>query len=142
MTIKEAKRFSNRLFDAVLRLLPQLGPETVLPSADHIRLILKSKNTHLLIAETGKEIVGFLTVVTYVVPTGTRFWIEDVIVDESQRGKGIGKELMLYAIDFARAHGAKQIDLTSRPFRTAANDLYKKLGFELRETNSYRYLFV
>ena len=35
--------------------------------------------------------------------------------------------------------GAKTIDLTSRPSREAANRLYQRLGFEMRETNVYRY---
>jgi ribosomal protein S18 acetylase RimI-like enzyme len=62
-----------------------------------------------------------------------------VVVDVSQRGKGVGRELMRFAIDFARLSGAKSIDLTSRPFRIAANQLYLKMGFEKRETNVYRY---
>lgn len=33
---------------------------------------------------------------------------------------------------------AKTVDLTSRPSREAANRLYRKTGFELRETNVYR----
>ncbi|MFO7673714.1 MAG: GNAT family N-acetyltransferase, partial [Lutibacter sp.] len=59
--------------------------------------------------------------------------------DGSQRGKGYGKEIMLHAMRFAESMGAKSIDLTSRPFRIAANQLYIDLGFEKRDTNVYRY---
>jgi len=45
---------------------------------------------------------------------------------------------MDYAIDFAMKAGAESIDLTSRPERHAANQLYLKLGFVKRETNVYR----
>jgi ribosomal protein S18 acetylase RimI-like enzyme len=80
-----------------------------------------------------------LTIGTYKTPTGIKVWIEDVVVDGSHRGKGIGKELMLFAIDYSRSLGAKDIKLTSRPARIEANELYKKLGFKKYETNFYRY---
>jgi len=83
-----------------------------------------------------------LTLTTYNIPTGTKFLIEDVVIDETQRGKGFGKELMLHAIRFAESIGAKTIDLTSRPYRIAANQLYQDLGFTRRDTNVYRYQVV
>ena len=81
-----------------------------------------------------------LTIASYKTPSGIKVWIEDVVVDESQRGKGIGKELMLSAIDYSKSLGSKDIRLTSRPSRIAANELYLKLGFKKYETNFYRYL--
>ena len=140
MKICEVKRFSKRIFEAVLRLLPQLDPDSGMISEEKLKSILKSKNTHFFIAETeNREIAGMLTVAVYVIPTGTKFWIEDVVVDDSQRGKGIGKELMIFAIDFAKSTGAKSVELTSRPSRVSANRLYQQMGFVLRETNVYRY---
>ena len=140
MKIKEINRFSVRVFNAVLGLLPQLDSNSELPTKKHLKGILKSKRTHFFIAELdNKNIVGILTIGTYDIPSGTKVWIEDVVVDESQRGKGFGKELMLFAIDFAKSIGAKAIELTSRPSRIAANQLYQKLGFVIHETNLYRY---
>jgi ribosomal protein S18 acetylase RimI-like enzyme len=139
MKIKEIKRFSNRVYDAVIRLLPQLDPDLKPPSREHFKEVLKSGNTHFIIGEDDdRKIIGFLAIVTYIVPTGTRVWIEDVVVDEASRGKGYGMDLMLYAIDYAKSLGAKHVDLTSRSWRIAANRLYQKLGFVLRETNVYR----
>jgi ribosomal protein S18 acetylase RimI-like enzyme len=138
--IKRVKRNSEKVFDSVLRLLPQLDPAYPLPEIDHFKAILKSEGTYFLIAELeNKEIAGILTLVSYKIPTGTKFWIEDVVVDGSCRGKGIGKSLVLHAVDIARSRGAKSVDLTSRPFRIAANQLYRDLGFGPRETNLYRY---
>ena len=77
--------------------------------------------------------------VVFKIPTGRRAWIEDVVVSESSRGKGIGKSLTNKAIEVSAKLGAKTIDLTSRPSREAANSLYKKLGFQERQTNIYRY---
>jgi ribosomal protein S18 acetylase RimI-like enzyme len=140
MEIREINRFSNRVFNATLRLLPQLAPDSAFLTREHFKGILKSKNTHFFIAELDNKIAGILTIATYDIPTGRKVWIEDVVVDESLRGKGIGKSLMLFAIDYAKSLGAKSIELTSRPSRVAANHLYQKMGFGIRETNVYKYL--
>jgi ribosomal protein S18 acetylase RimI-like enzyme len=140
MKIKEINRFSQRVYDAVLRLLPQLDTGLELPSKKHFKGILNSERTHFFVAELdNKNIVGMLTLAIYDIPTGKKFWIEDVVVDESQRGRGLGRELILFAIEFARASGAHTIDLTSRSSRIAANQLYQDTGFVIRETNLYRY---
>jgi ribosomal protein S18 acetylase RimI-like enzyme len=77
--------------------------------------------------------------VIFRIPTGMRAWIEDVIVDEAASGRGIGATINRHAIDLARREGCKTVDLTSRPSREAANHLYRKLGFQPRETNVYRF---
>jgi ribosomal protein S18 acetylase RimI-like enzyme len=66
-------------------------------------------------------------------------WIEDVVVDEKWRGQGIGEALTQAGIERAIQRGASSVDLTSRPTREAANQLYVKMGFQLRHTNLYRY---
>jgi len=81
-----------------------------------------------------------LSIGTYKTPTGIKVWIEDVVVDESYRGKGIGKELMNFAVNYSKSLGAKDVRLTSRPSRIAANKLYSKLGFKKYETNFYKYM--
>jgi ribosomal protein S18 acetylase RimI-like enzyme len=140
MEILEIKRYSKRVFKAVNHLLPQLDPGAGILKETDLKLIIKSPGTHLFAAITEeKEITGILLAVIYRIPSGTKFWIEDVVVAETNRGRGIGKELMLHAMDFARSRGASAVDLTSRPSRIAANRLYIELGFKLRETNVYRY---
>ena len=140
MKIRIVRRFTARILKAVNRLLPQLDREAEPMTEERFRAVLRSEATHFFIAETDdKVIAGMLSAVVYNIPTGTKFWIEDVVVDESYRGKGIGKDLMKCAIDFARSKGARSVDLTSRPDRVAANKLYQDLGFVLRETNVYRY---
>lgn len=82
--------------------------------------------------------MGSLTLVLFRIPTGVRAWIEDVVVDESARGRGVGDVLSRTALETAAAAGARTVDLTSRPSRQAANRLYQRLGFERRDTNVYR----
>ena len=74
------------------------------------------------------------------IPSGFRAWIEDVVVSEAARGKGVGKKLVEHAVEIANQSNVKSIDLTSRASRVAAIALYKKVGFQDRETNVYRYI--
>ena len=80
-----------------------------------------------------------MTLAMFLIPTGRRAWIEDVVVDENARGKGVGQLLNERALEIAKVAGARTVDLTSRPSREAANRLYQRLGFVERETNVYRY---
>jgi ribosomal protein S18 acetylase RimI-like enzyme len=140
MKIIKVNRYSSRIFEAVLRLLPQVAYTADLPDEEYFQSVLRSRNIHFFIAELAdKQIAGMLTVATCNLPSGIKIWIEDVVVDETHRGEGLGKELMLFAIDYSRSLGAKQIELTSRPSRVAANKLYQKLGFIHYETNVYKY---
>jgi ribosomal protein S18 acetylase RimI-like enzyme len=89
--------------------------------------------------KNGGRITGSLTLVVFRIPTGVRAWIEDVVVENSARGQGIGEALTRAALQQAAELGAKTVDLTSRPSREAANRLYQRVGFQLRQTNLYRY---
>jgi ribosomal protein S18 acetylase RimI-like enzyme len=101
--------------------------------------MVASPATVVLVArDDGGEIVGTLTLVLFRIPTGVRAWIEDVVVDQETRGSGVGEALTRAALERAGAAGARSVDLTSRPTREAANRLYRRLGFEPRDTNVYR----
>jgi ribosomal protein S18 acetylase RimI-like enzyme len=144
MKIVEITAVTDEVVAAFARLLPQLASSTPPPGRDVLEQIVRSPGTVLFAArdaERGGEIVGVLTLALYRIPTASRAWIEDVVVDASARGKGVGEALTRAAMDRARAAGATAIDLTSRPSREAANRLYQRLGFQLRETNCYRYTF-
>ena len=124
---------------AVNRLIPQLSRSAPPLTGDELEQIVSWDGNYLLIARDGDRVVGMLTLVTFPIPTGLRAWIEDVVVDESARGRGVGAALTQEAVRQARAVGARTVDLTSRPTRQAANRLYERLGFQLRETNAYRF---
>jgi len=89
----------------------------------------------------GSAIVGMCTLAIFPIPSGTRAWIEDVVVLAQARGQGIGRALVQAALDEARRLGAGTVDLTSRPSREAANRLYRDMGFVARETDVYRWSF-
>ena len=130
---------SDEVVDAFRRLLPQLSASAPVPDAAAVKEIVSSPATTVLAARDDEGIVGLLTLAMFRAPTGLRAWIEDVVVDEAVRGRGIGEALTREAVRLAGERGARTVDLTSRPSREAANRMYERVGFRKRETNVYRY---
>ncbi len=139
VTIREVEKVDAKLVAAYEKLIPQLSSSSLPPSEAELTKIVDSDSSTILVAEDDGIILGSMTLVTFRIPTGVRAWIEDVVVDNAARGKGVGRALNEYAIRLAEQMGAKTLDLTSRPTREAANRLYQRLGFTPRETNVYRY---
>ena len=137
--VEEVTKVDDELVAAFERLVPQLSSSNPPPTERELAAIVTSRATVLFVARDEGEIIGSLSLVLFRIPTGLRAWIEDVVVDEGARGKGVGEALNHAAIEHAAKAGAKTVDLTSRPSRAAANRLYQRLGFKLRETNVYRY---
>jgi len=138
LEIREATEVDDALVAAMARLVPQLSSSNPPPDAAALSAIVASDASVLLLAEEDGEVVGAMTLVVFTIPTGVRAWIEDVVVDEVARGRGVGDALNRAAIERAREAGARTVDLTSRPSREAANHLYRRLGFEQRDTTVYR----
>jgi ribosomal protein S18 acetylase RimI-like enzyme len=142
MYIGKVSEVTEELQGAVQRLIPQLGAHKMRPAAGELNELIKSESSTLLAARYPDEqsaIAGILSLIIYRVPTGIRSIVEDVIVDEKMRRRGIGAALIHYAIELAREAGADGVSLTSNSRREAANRLYQSLGFELRKTNPYFY---
>lgn len=140
--IHEVTTVDDELVDAFALLIPQLSSSNPPPTAGELQQIVDAADSVLLVARDsldGGRIVGSLTLAMFRIPTGLRAWIEDVVVDDAVRGRGIGELLNRVALDRARDAGAGTVDLTSRPSREAANRLYQRIGFEQRQTNVYRY---
>ncbi len=140
--VSAASGVDDELIAAFNRLIPQLSRSAAVPAPDAIREIVEAPASTVLIARDGLDhgrIVGLLTLVVFRIPTGVRAWIEDVVVDEALRGRGVGEALSQEAIQRAVGAGARTVELTSRPSREAANRLYQRLGFVRRDSNVYRY---
>jgi ribosomal protein S18 acetylase RimI-like enzyme len=132
----------GELIEAMQRLVPQLSSSAPVLGPEQLQEIVASPCTTLLLArDRGQRdrIVGTLTLAVFRIPTGVRAWIEDVVVDSTERGKGVGEALSHEAVRIARSQGARTVELTSRPSREAANRLYRRIGFQPRDTNVYRY---
>ena len=142
MQIETATHVTDELLDALTRLLPQLKFSSPRLTRDDLAGLLSSDASSLLTArDDAGRVVGMLTLIVYRAPTGVRARIEDVVVDESARGRGLAVALVHRALEVARSKGADGVALTSNPQREAANRLYQKVGFKKWETNVYFYKF-
>jgi ribosomal protein S18 acetylase RimI-like enzyme len=140
VAVAVASEVTDDVVDAFARLIPQLSKSNPPPTKAQLEAIVASDACHLLLArDDDGTILGSLTLVVFPIPTAIRAWIEDVVVDDAARGKGVGAVLNTFALDLSRSLGAATVDLTSRPAREAANRLYQRLGFQPRDTNVYRF---
>ena len=135
--IARVETVSDALIEAFGQLVPQLSRSSP-PPPTRAELQEIAATQTLLVERDGDQILGALTLVLYRIPTGLRARIEDVVVDESARGRGVGEALTREAIRLAQEAGARHVELTSHPSREAANRLYRRLGFEVRGTNVFR----
>ena len=140
VVVEEAKAVTPELVAAFRQLTPQLSRTAPAPGGHELAEMVRSPATMLLMArDPEKGLVGSLTLVLFRIPTGLRAWIEDVVVDQGSRGRGVAEILCREALNRASAAGARTVDLTSRPTRDSANRLYLRLGFVMRDTNVYRW---
>lgn len=137
--ITEVLEYKDDVLNTINLLLVQLSKSAPALSEQHLREIIESPASKLLVASKDGKLVGSLTLVVFRIPTGVRAWIEDVVVNFDYRGEGIGQALVSEAVRIAQVCGARTVDLTSRPDRDAANQLYRKAGFAQRDTNVYRF---
>jgi ribosomal protein S18 acetylase RimI-like enzyme len=135
--ISRATRVDAELVAAFARLIPQLSKSPP-PDATALAAILAQPDMHVLVARDHDAIAGVAFLLVYRIATGTHARIDDVVVDTTARGRGVGEALTREAIQIAREANAKAIHLTSHPSREAANRLYQRLGFERRDSNIYR----
>jgi ribosomal protein S18 acetylase RimI-like enzyme len=140
MTVRigAATEATPELRDALARLLPQLNASLPIPSLEHLAEVVADPAVTLLVGRDDALIAGVATVVVYTTPIWLKARIEDVVVDQAARGRGVGEALVRECIEVARRRGAGIVELQSARSREAANRLYPRLGFALRDSNVYR----
>lgn len=103
--IIQVSRINDELLQACQHLVPQMTRNNPPPTRAELELMLTGGASTLFTAvdkENGMDkIVGLATLILYRVPTGLRGYIEDVVVDDQQRGKGIGIALMRACLEKA-----------------------------------------
>ncbi|MDR1826495.1 MAG: GNAT family N-acetyltransferase [Rickettsiales bacterium] len=143
--VEVASAMSDEVYAAVCRLIPQLSRaggsnSWNLATKEKMSAVVESSCARLLLARDDfGAICGILTLFVLPLTIGIHAMIEDLVVDESVRGRGVGRLLMQEAIRMAKESGAETVNLTSHPSRLAAAHLYKSLGFKQRETIVYKY---
>ncbi|OLB80507.1 MAG: hypothetical protein AUI15_41615 [Actinobacteria bacterium 13_2_20CM_2_66_6] len=138
MRIEAATEATQELLEALTALLPQLNPKLKPLTMERLSNVISDPATTLLVVSDGVGIVGAAAVLVYATPAFVKARIEDVVVDEHSRGQGVGEALVRRCIEVARERGAEIVELQSARWREAANRLYPRMGFQLRESNLYR----
>jgi 2-amino-4-hydroxy-6-hydroxymethyldihydropteridine diphosphokinase len=125
--------------EAINRLLPQLSSSAKALSAEALKALIASPHTFIyIIKDESHATQGMASLCLCTSPTGTKAWVEDVVVEKECRGRGYARALLQHLKQESKRLGVKSLNLTSRPERQAANALYRSEGFELRTTNVYR----
>jgi ribosomal protein S18 acetylase RimI-like enzyme len=139
LQVEAATSATPELEQALASLLPQLNPGLVGPTQSELAAVIADPATTLLVASEDGVIVAVAAVIVYTTPVWVKkARIEDVVVDQGARGRGIGEALVKECLNVARQHGARVVELQSARRREVANRLYPRLGFERRESNVYR----
>jgi GNAT superfamily N-acetyltransferase len=138
MRIEAATEATPELLEALTALLPQLNPQLKPITMERLERVVADPATTLLVVRDGERIAGTAAVLLYATPAYIKARIEDVVVDENVRGKGVGEALVRRCIEVAREGGAEIVELQSARWREVANRLYPRIGFKLRESNLYR----
>ncbi len=121
-------------YEEVKALVKQLDDST---KVEEFNIYTAQLNGYISKKYDGDKLIGFGWIFPRQTLLRKQAVIEDMIVDETYRGKGYGKEIVLDLIRWAKENGVEVIELTSSPRRVAANELYKRVGFKLHPTNHY-----
>jgi ribosomal protein S18 acetylase RimI-like enzyme len=138
LSISRVETITPELLTAFERLIPQLT-QAPIPTREELQKLIDSPSVLILARGADGEIIGAAALGVFRTPSGVHAHVEDVIVDESLRGQGIGEALVNHLLQIAREMGLKGVSLTCNPRRVAANALYQKMGFKKWETNVYWY---
>ena len=151
MQIVELHTLTSSQVNDLQTLMHELDPEITV-TAEMLEHAANAPETHLFAAVESPaselvegpsvaegRIIGCASLCVFHSPTGRKASIEDVVVSSGSRRQGIGRALVEHIIAVAlRELAPVDLHLTSRPERVAANEMYRKLGFERRGTNAYR----
>ena len=140
MRIEAVTEVTPQIRAALARLLPQLNARLPVPTMERLQRIIDDPAVTLLVAMEGGEIIGTSTVIVYSTPFWIKARLDEVVVDDSARGRGVGEALVKACLEIGRERGAEVAELQSGrgPERAAAHRLYERIGFKLRETDVFR----
>lgn len=130
--IIEVREMTMEDAQAVNSLSQLLGyPLSIQQTLQNITAVLKSSDHTAFVAILENNIVGWIgaahTIMIEVMP---HCEINGLVIDENQRGKGIGKLLIEKVKQWAREKGSDKVSLRCNVKRTEAHLFYEHLGFE------------
>jgi ribosomal protein S18 acetylase RimI-like enzyme len=122
----------GRLLDAFNREFddPTPGPEKL---AERLGELIAGGDTAVLLGGTGPDGLCVLRFRRSIWTAGLECYLAELYVVPGRRRRGLGRALMLAAIDVARERGADYMDLNTGEQDLAARALYESLGFSRTE---------
>lgn len=138
MTIKILTKndLNEVVIERISSLFRQLSPTR---KQQKLSALLEEDNLAIAVCIEDSEILGIASLVTYRTISGYKGWIEDVVVDENARGKGIGRKLIEKLMEIADQKELNEILLFTEAHRQAAINLYESLGFTNKHSSVYNY---
>jgi ribosomal protein S18 acetylase RimI-like enzyme len=140
---RDQARDCQCFFDQLRSLYYQLTEEH-LAEKNFVELVSSGSNIFILITQ-GTNLLATATFVFVRTPTKRRGFIEDVVVNNQYRNRGLGRILVEEAVALGRVRSCHYVQLTSKPSRPGTAVFYPKLGFEIvaqahgnNGTNLYR----
>lgn len=132
IAVRQLTGITPAIVDRFNELLPQLS-QTAEPLAwATLHNLVHDPRVRLFVAESPERIVGFLVLHIPNQISPGKGWLEDLVVDMPYRRRGVGRMLMLAAIEEAHRIGLKSLNATTS--RPASQALTTNLGFELRRS--------
>ena len=137
MNIKLIKpsEISPQVEQRIGELMNQLNP--TIKTEGFVSLTTEASGCELFCAFEGNDIIGMASLIMYNVLSGNKAWIEDVVVDQNFRRKGVATALTHALIDRAKERGADYLLLYTGTHRKEAHGLYESCGFALKNSHLY-----
>lgn len=134
--VKRIKKDFNFDLERIRELIRQLDSTAAVEEQSLYKAVL---NGFVSKKYDGDKLIGFGWIFPRQTALRKQAVIEDMIIDETYRGRGLGAAILEDLIKWAKNQGVEVIELTTNPKRIAANELYQKYGFVLHPTNHYLY---
>lgn len=135
--IERLQEFSSVDYAQLRDLFSQLSSSNVFSEDDFKRVLSDGNSFVYVIKNFDGRIIATGSLCIFNSPFARRASIEEVVVEESYRGLGLGKQILHRLLEEASAHSPITVQMTSRPSRVAANSMYKNAGFNTKDTNFY-----
>ena len=138
VTIRNARKsdlpaINELIFQLICTLTKKedIDPEFVIRNS---RSLFRSVDSHFLVAEDGKAVVGFVHFTTRgtITHRGLSGLVDELVIAKDFREAGIGRRLLLASVQRCRELGCCEVEVSTERTNKSARAFYKRCGFEER----------
>ncbi len=120
------------LMAELIEAVGDTGGFDVNAAMENCRTLLKNVDSYILVAEVDENVIGVvnLDIRRTILHSGLSGLIDEMVVAESYRGKGVGRKLIDAAAEKCKLSGCCEIEVSTELTNTKARSFYKSCGFE------------